>query len=86
MQLKGNPVTSRLKLNCKTTITEIESKIPNICGLVTNSELPAVENKILDVINLVKKTRIMMQNLVELENELLMMITMNILLLQNLIV
>ena len=86
MQIKGNPVTSRLKLNCKTTITEIESKIPNICGLVTNFELPAVENKIPDVINLVKKPRIMMQNLVELENELLMVITMNILLLQNLIV
>ena len=41
-------------LNAK--ITEIESKIPNITGLASNSTLTAVENKILDVSSLVKKT------------------------------
>ena len=34
-------------------ITEIESKIPSISGLATNSALTTVENKIPDVINLV---------------------------------
>ena len=37
-------------------ITEIESKIPSITGLATTSVLGAVENKILDVSTLVKKT------------------------------
>ena len=37
-------------------IAEIESKIPSITGLATNSALTAVENKIPDVSNLVKET------------------------------
>ena len=37
-------------------ITEIENKIPSISGLATNSALNAVENKILNVNSLVKKT------------------------------
>ena len=37
-------------------VSEIESKIPNITGLATNSALTAVENKIRDVSNLVKET------------------------------
>ena len=37
-------------------MTEIEGKTPNINSLATNSTLTAVENKIPDVINLVKKT------------------------------
>ena len=41
-------------LNAK--ITEIESKIPSITGIATNSALTAVENKIPDVSSLVKKT------------------------------
>ena len=41
-------------LNAK--ITEIESKIPNITGLATNSALTAVENKTPDISTLVKKT------------------------------
>ena len=36
-------------------VSEIESKIPNISGLDTNSALNAVENKIPDISNLVKK-------------------------------
>ena len=36
-------------------IIEIEVKILSITGLVTNSALPAVENKVSGVINLVKK-------------------------------
>ena len=41
-------------LNAK--ITGIESKIPSITGLATNSALTAAENKILDVSSLVRKT------------------------------
>ena len=41
-------------MNAKTT--EIQSKIPNVTGLATNSELAAVENKASDVSSLVKKT------------------------------
>ena len=36
-------------------ITEIEDKIPSICGVTTNAALTAVENKIPNVSNLVKK-------------------------------
>ena len=36
-------------------ISEIESEIPSISGLVTSSALAAVENKIPDARNLVKK-------------------------------
>ena len=35
--------------------TEIESKIPNISGLATNTALTAIENKISDVSSLVEK-------------------------------
>ena len=41
-------------LNAKTS--EIENKIPSITGLATSSALTAVENKIPNVSNLVKKT------------------------------
>ena len=37
-------------------ITEIENKIYSITGLATNSALSTVENKILDVSSLLKKT------------------------------
>ena len=37
-------------------ISEVESKIPSITGLATNSALTAVENKIPDVSSVVKKT------------------------------
>ena len=43
----------RTDYNARTA--EIESKIPSITGLVTNSALTAVENKIANVSNLVKK-------------------------------
>ena len=46
--------------------------------------MTAVENKILDVISLVKK-QIMMQKLVTLKRKLLIIIMINVLLLQNLI-
>ena len=38
-----------------TNVIETEGEIPNNTGLATNSELTAVENKILDVSSLVKK-------------------------------
>ena len=37
-------------------ITELECKIPNISGLITNSSLTAVENKIPDISSLITKT------------------------------
>ena len=43
------------KSNYITKVSEIESKIPSINGLVTTSVLNAVENKISSVSNLVKK-------------------------------
>ena len=48
--------------NSKTT--EIESKIPSIGGLATNSALTAVENKTPNISSLVKKQTIT-QNLVK---------------------
>ena len=56
-----------LDLNDK--IIEIEVKIISITGLVTNSALPAVENKVSDVINLVKKKQIIIQKLVKLKRK-----------------
>ena len=58
--------------------------MPSVGGLATNSVLTAVENKIINVISLVKK-QIMMQTLVTLKRKLSIMIMINILLLQNLI-
>ena len=64
-------------------ITEIDSKIPSITSLGTNSAL-TIENKILDVSGLVTKkdydTKIS-----ETEKSLVIKITTNTLLLQNLI-
>ena len=55
---KKIPDTGGLIINTdyNAKITEIESIIPSISGLVTSTTLTAVENKILDVSNLVKKT------------------------------
>ena len=47
-----------LKADYNTKISEIESKIPSVSGLATNSSLTTVENKIPDVSNLVKRTRL----------------------------
>ena len=44
------------KTDFNTKVIEIEGKIASITGLVTNSELTDVENKIADVSSLVKKT------------------------------
>ena len=44
------------KTDFNAKVTEIEGKIPSISGLVTNSALTVVENKIPDVSSLVKKT------------------------------
>ena len=44
-----------LKTDYNTKITEIEGKIASISGLATSAALTAVEHKILDVSNLVKK-------------------------------
>ena len=64
-------------------VSEIESKIPSISGLVTTSALAAVESKIPSATNLVKK-QIMTQKLVNLKGSLLIINIINILQLQNL--
>ena len=46
------------KTDYNAKISEIESKIPNISGLATNSALAEVENKMPDVSSLVKKNRL----------------------------
>ena len=59
MQRKKISNTSKLvkkKTDYKANTGDIESKIPSISGLVTNSALTEVENKIHNVSNLVKKT------------------------------
>ena len=71
-------------LNAK--ITEIESRIPQITGLATNSALTAVENKIPAVSSLVKKKQIMIKTLVKLKRKLVIIIMTNTLLFQNLII
>ena len=62
----------------------MEGKIPSISGLVTNSKLTVVENKISNVSNLVIK-QIITQKLVKLKIKLVIIIMMNTSLLQNLI-
>ena len=44
-----------IKTDYNTKLTEIESKMPSIIGLVSTFPLITVENKISDVSNLVKK-------------------------------
>ena len=44
------------KSDCNAKITEIEGKIPSICGLSTNAVLTGVEDKIPNISSLVKKT------------------------------
>ena len=62
---KKNPNISGLgkKTNCYAKITETECKIPSITGLATSSALTAVENKVPDVCNLVKKNRLGCKNI-----------------------
>ena len=60
--------------------TEIESKIPSISDLATNSALTAAEDKIPDASNLVKKKQIMMQKQLILKIMILLqLITINLL-------
>ena len=66
-------------------INEVKSKIPNITNLATIIALPAMENKIFNVSNFVKKVTIT-QKLVMLKMKLLLiMIMINILLGKNII-
>ena len=52
-----------IKTNYNVKITEIEGKIPSITALATTAALVAVENKIPNVSNLVKKDRIWQINM-----------------------
>ena len=61
-----------------------EDKIPDITNLAPTVTLTAVENKILNVSNLLKKSDYNIK-LIKLQRNLLIMIMINILLLQNLI-
>ena len=66
-------------------INEVKNKIPNITNLGTTTALTAVEIKIPNVSNLVKKKLTITHKLVKLKiNLVLAMMTINILLLKNL--
>ena len=69
------------KTNYNAKVTEIEKKIPSITGLVTTVALTAVENKMPNVSNLVKKNQqILTQKYQTLNlNILLCLITINLL-------
>ena len=68
-----------------TKITEIKGKVPGVSSLATKTALTTVENKIPDVRNLVKKTDYNTK-ITEVEKKnLLIIITINVLKLQNLI-
>ena len=66
-------------------LSEIKSKILSIRGLVTTSTLNAIENKMPDVSNSIKKQN-MIQKLLKLKRKLLIKIMVNILILQNYII
>ena len=67
-QIEEVPDTSGLvKTYYNTKISETESKIPSINRLATNSALTAVEDKIPNNSNLVKKNQIMTQKLLKLK-------------------
>ena len=69
-QIEEIPDTSGLvKTDYNTEISEIENKIPSINGLATNSALTAVEDKIPNNSNLVKKNQIMTQKLLKLKKK-----------------
>ena len=72
------------KTDYNTKITEIENKIPSISGLATNSALATVEDKIPNIICLVKKNKSITQKLLKLKKNLRIIIMANILLLQSL--
>ena len=72
------------KTDYNAKITETEGKMPSISGLGTTAALTAVEHKIPDVSNLIKKLTIT-QKSKKLKMKLLIIIMMNILLLQNFI-
>ena len=59
-----------LKTDYSAKITEIESKIPSTSGLATNSALTAVENKIPDISNLVKKKTDYDAKIIEIEKKI----------------
>ena len=76
-QIEEIPDTSGLvKTDYNTKISEIENKIPSINGLATNSALTAVEDKIPNNSNLVKKNQIMTQKLLKLKKKNLLIIIM----------
>ena len=80
------PDTSGLvkKINYNIKITELENKILDISNLATKTALTTVGNKIPSISNLVKKQTIILK-LQKLKINLLTIITINILILQSLI-
>ena len=67
-----------IKTDYNTKLTEIESKMPSISGLVSTSPLITVENKISDVSNLVKKQTNMQKYYILNLNILLQLISINL--------
>ena len=65
-------------------MNEVKGEIPSIINLAPTTALTAVENKIPDTSNLVKKLTIT-QRLMQLKRKLLIIVMINTVLLQNLI-
>ena len=84
----ADKIPDNTNLPTKTTfnakINEVKGEILSISHLATTGALTAVENKIPNVSNLVKKLTIT-QKLIKLRRKILIRIMINILLLQNLI-
>ena len=83
IEVKLSDITNlATKITVNAKIHEDKGEIPNIRNLASTTVLTAVETKIPNVSNLVKK---LTQEIMNLKRKLLIMIMMNILLLQNLI-
>ena len=78
-------LSTKTILNTKINQAKIKAEIPSISGLATTSASTAVENKIPNVGNLVKKNLTLTQKLMKLKKQLLTIFMKNTLLLQNLI-
>ena len=76
-------LATKTTLNVK--ISKIKREIPSIYNLTTTTALTAVENKIPNVSNLVKKKLTITQKLIKLRRKLLIIVMINAVLLHNLI-
>ena len=75
-------LATNASLNAK--INEVKGEIPNVTNLASTTAVTAVENKIPNVSNFVKKLTIA-QRFMKLERKLLIIVMINVLLIKNLL-